>query len=73
MRRLVRLGILMAVACLPRLCMGGEPPMLAHWQLAEEELYVYRFDMDALNWHQIREERQRRSTIQEDPKQVVLR
>ena len=72
MKELCRLAGLIFLLILPKIGYGAEDPRLVHWRLQEEELYVFRFDMDSLNWRQIREERERRHTIQEEPKHVEL-
>jgi hypothetical protein len=42
------------------------------WVLENEELYVFRFDQDDLNWRQIRTERDQRKEIHEQPKHLGL-
>lgn len=51
---------------------GADASVLVYWQLQREGLYVYRFEMDGLNWRQIREEREQRQTVQENPKHLEL-
>ncbi len=52
---------------------GADAPLLFYWQLQQEGLHVYRFDMDdGLNWRQIREEREQRQIVQEEPKHLEL-
>nr|WP_321467473.1 hypothetical protein [uncultured Desulfobulbus sp.] len=74
MRRLcIILGLipfLLGVA--PDLVSAGQSLPVCSWHLAEEGLYVYRFDMDRLNWRQIRDERQQRQRVQESPKHLSL-
>ncbi|MGE4560668.1 MAG: hypothetical protein AB7E77_10725 [Desulfobulbus sp.] len=73
MRGPLCLFTLLVLALLPQAGWGTDAPWLVHWQLQQEALYVYRFDMDGLNWRQIRQERQERNTIQEEPKHIDLR
>ena len=53
--------------------LGAETASL-HWSwvLENEPLYVYRYNLDNLNWRQIREERSQRRDIQETPKHLRL-
>nr|WP_320012538.1 hypothetical protein [uncultured Desulfobulbus sp.] len=49
-----------------------QAPHIWSWVLENEPLYVYRYNLDNLNWRQIREERSQRSEIQEKPKHLIL-
>jgi hypothetical protein len=43
-----------------------------YWQMLNEGIYVYRYDMDNLNWREIRKERDLRRTAHEKPKLLEL-
>lgn len=73
MRLLFRSCLIGMLMLLPRFCPGADHPQLVYWQLQQEGLHVYRFDMDeGLNWRQIREERELRRSVQEQAKHLVL-
>ncbi|WP_448873388.1 hypothetical protein [Desulfobulbus propionicus] len=74
MRSLIHVLALLPVlfGSVPAFVCAGELLPTWSWRLAEEELYVYRFDMDGLNWRQIRQEREQRRTVQEKPKHLEL-
>lgn len=74
LRRLTRfLGLLPLLLILaPVTGRGAEPLPAWSWRLVEEGLYVYRFDLDSLNWREIRQEREQRRTVQEKPKHLEL-
>jgi len=46
---------------------------ISHWQLLDEELHIYRYDKDNLDWRQIREERALSQTVRNGPKHLELR
>lgn len=69
----LRFLLFLALTVIPRLGFAADCPILVHWQLENEGLYVYRFDMDTLNWRQIRKEREQRNTVWEAYKRIALR
>lgn len=62
----------LAINAVPGSVNAGESSPVWSWRLIEEGLHVYRFDMDGLDWRQIRRERDQRRTVQETPKRIEL-
>ena len=59
--------------CNPWSGFGYEPLPVWYWQLLDEDRYLYRSDMEQLDWREIRRQRRLRSTANQEPKWLVLK
>jgi hypothetical protein len=73
LRHILLLGLIPLLwSIAPATGWGTEPIPAWSWRLVDEGRHVYRYDMDQLNWRQIRRERALRQDVQEQPKHLEL-
>jgi hypothetical protein len=53
-------------------CHAAEDFPVCYWRLIDEGAYIYRHNMDHMNWREIREQRERNRTANERPKLLDL-
>lgn len=69
--RIISLSALSMVLAIPAAAIDNLT--ICHWQLLDEELHIYRYDKENLDWRQIREERALSRTVRNGPKHLELR